>query len=774
MLDEESAPKPVTPTVPGFWHLGWLLFMQPIELRRRFTAWGFDRDPSLRKLRHRLREPFVRTLLVRLAGWLLVVMPLATTVVLWFEHAIGVSVSVGQAALGVGGGMLFGAGIGAGIGVSIGVAAGVALGVAAGVAAGVADAVTFGAADSVAGGLGGGVAVGVALGVLGGVARRMASLAVASVTSSAAIGVVGGVAGGLAGGVARRVTGGVTTGLAVGVVGGVACGVASAVTHLRIPIFAGEAALTWILSALCRAGWIGPKRATRQLPFLHHDLIHFPLPGLRDMLVTIGKTDPEAGRSLIAKAAESIGQRRPARLALEELQAHSLAEAGRNRCFARASQLDLPFLPSAPSDRSPLRAFQAAARSLQGYEVSRSHAHRNELLGHAERTLNDLQIVASWESSDRFMRLLLPVADIWLAQVAELRARLAEEMRKNPQVPTPFVAGPVLDRDKSWLFKGRKDLVSFIDHDLTGDRRGPLWLCGQRRMGKSSLVEMLPIQLGAATTVVKLNFQALSGSPLRGEAHRLLASRVTKALPDVALPPDLAPWGLTLDWLGRVDEQLDGSGKRLLVAVDEVERLQEGIAEGWAGTDFLDFVRAAGDRLRRIRFLLVSAYAIGRLGPRWSDHLISALSRELTYLEPEEARELICRPTPDFPDIYPEGGVDKLIAETRGHPYLIQLVCDELCRNLNDRRRLQATMDDIQASIDASFGKTTLFDELWRQHSPTEQTWLRTLASGPRPVDRADEELRGLVHARFVEQADGTYQVAVPMFGAWIRDHIGE
>jgi hypothetical protein len=80
---------------------------------------------------------------------------------------------------------------------------------------------------------------------------------------------------------------------------------------------------------------------------------------------------------------------------------------------------------------------------------------------------------------------------------------LAEEMREHPQVPTPFVAGPVLTADKPSVFKGRKDLVSFIDHDLTGDRRGPLWLCGQRRMGKSSLLEMLPVQLGAGTEVVK-------------------------------------------------------------------------------------------------------------------------------------------------------------------------------------------------------------------------------------------------------------------------------
>jgi hypothetical protein len=392
----------------------------------------------------------------------------------------------------------------------------------------------------------------------------------------------------------------------------------------------------------------------------------------------------------------------------------------------------------------------------------------------AERTLEDLRInIQGKRRPERIERLLLPVARQWIELVAELRARLAAEMQQHPQVPTPFVAGPVLTADKPWLFKGRKDLVGFIDHDLAGDRRGPLWLCGQRRMGKSSLLAMLPVQLGSGTTVVKVDFQGLSGSSLRAEPHLLLAGEVAKARPEMPSPPQAGVWGLTLDWLRKVDAQLVQAGSRVLIAVDEVERLQDGMAEGWTSPDFLDFARAAGDALRHVRLLLVSAYPLARLGPHWPDRLISALSREITYLQPEEARELVCRPTPDFPDIYPPGSVEHLLAQTRGHPYLIQLVCDELCRRLNERNRLRAEFDDVQAAIDAAYGKTSLFDELWRQHNQAEQTWLRTMATEPRPVDRPNETLRGLIRTHFVEQTGDQYQLAVPMFGAWIRDNKG-
>jgi hypothetical protein len=669
------------------------------------------------------------------------------------ERAVGIPVSWGLVAVRLA------------FGVAIGMAIGVAFGLTIGVAVGVAFGVAFGAAFGVAVGEGGGVAFGAALGVAFGVGGG-----VGGVVSGVLFGVIAGVVFGVLFGVEF----GVTVGMDFGVAFGVAVGVAFPLFFVRLPTFLLEAPVTWALSALTRAGWLTPARAVEQLPFRHHDLIYFPLPGLRSLLVELGRADPDLGRGVITQAAESLGQKRPARLALAELQALSLGNAARERWFARAARLDLPFLPTEPPEDSPLRRFQAAAEDLRAYEVSRSHEHRQEMLAHAERVLEDFRInIQGKRRPELLERLLLPVARTWLELVAELRARLVDEMQRQPQVPTPFVAGPVLSADKPWLFKGRKDLVGLIDHDLSGDRRGPLLLVGQRRMGKSSLLEMLPVQLGAGTTVIKVNFQGLSGSPLRAEPHRLLVAEVAKAWPGAPTEPQAGAWGLALGWLGQVDERLGQAGTRMLVAIDEVERLQDGIADGWANTDFLDFVRAVGDTLRRIRLLLVSAYPLARLGPHWPDRLISALSREISYLQPEEARELIRHPTPDFPDIYPEGAVNRLVAETRGHPYLIQLVCDELCRRLNDQSRLRAESADIQAAIDAAFSKTSLFDELWRQQDDRGRTWLRVLAAEPRPVDRPDEALRRLVRTHFVQSADGKHQVAVPMFAAWIRDQKG-
>jgi hypothetical protein len=281
---------------------------------------------------------------------------------------------------------------------------------------------------------------------------------------------------------------------------------------------------------------------------------------------------------------------------------------------------------------------------------------------------------------------------------------------------------------------------------------------------------MLPPQLGTGTEVVTLNFQGLSGSSHRGALHHWLEGVVAQACPDAPAPPWGEVWGATLSWLVRVDDVLRVQDRRLLVAVDEVERLQDEIAQGRANTDFLDLVRAMGDRLGRVRVLLVSAHPLARLGRHWVDRLISVVQREISYLGPEEARALVCHPVEGFPDIYPAGGVDRILAETRCHPYLIQLVCDELCRRLNEEERLRASDGDLEVAVDQAIAKTNLFQELWAQQDEAERDWLCRLARAPIAVERPDPALRELVRRGFAEQREGVMHVAVPMFATWIAN----
>src|SRR4029079_10671821 len=129
-------------------------------------------------------------------------------------------------------------------------------------------------------------------------------------------------------------------------------------------------------------------------------------------------------------------------------------------------------------------------------------------------------------------------------------------------------------------------------------------------------------------------------------------------------------WGDGLRWLEEFDRAC--ADRKLLVVIDEIERVEDGIRDGWSSTDFLDFLRAAGDALHNIRFLLLTAYPLHRLGPHWTDRLISITSRTISYLDEHDARDLLTYPIPAFPDISPEGGAALILAQTGRHPYLLQ------------------------------------------------------------------------------------------------------
>ena len=339
-------------------------------------------------------------------------------------------------------------------------------------------------------------------------------------------------------------------------------------------------------------------------------------------------------------------------------------------------------------------------------------------------------------------------------------------------MPPAYVSGQPLSPEMSSevsLFKGRTDLAQLVDHDLDPGRRGVLVLVGQRRMGKSSFRNFLPRLLGTGTEVLTANFQELSGNPHRATPHRwlieLLAAKIINAPP----PPDSPHWNEGLDWLRARDMNL--GDRRMLIVVDEVERVEDDIQKGELSTDFIDFLRAAGDSLRKIRFLLLTAYPLPRLGPHWNDRLISATTRYVSYLDAASAEDLVRHPIPDFPDIYPEGGVARILHQTHGHPYLVQKVCDELCSYLNRNGGLRRATDDELTEVLDRMSSENLFDELWTaqgRRTPEEQHALHRLALASEPLE-ADPVMRQLAIEGYVTLSGDKATLAVPLFGNWIR-----
>jgi hypothetical protein len=751
--DEDDAEVEM-PAVPSVWRLAWLLFMQPFTLRGMIQMWGMEGDESLWQLRRRLLEgdTHVRTYVGRLAVLLLILGPLTALGVRGLLSLV-VPIDWEGAAVGV-------APVAA-------VVASVAITMTLGVALGAMSSVLFGLVSNAAVGLASTVAIGVAFGVLVSFMRR--------------------------GGYMRTL--GVVLGLAVGavlsftadVMGGVMLGVAFVMSLFRVPALLTASAFTVIASSLSPS----PERAlaiARWLPHRHHDLIFFPLPRLVRLLTNIAIHHPELARLLIAEAAATLAQKTPAQLALHDLQARELERAAQVRTWSDVIELRSPFFPLSEdlADDDPLHTFIATARDLHAADIGGSQHHRQGLLDSAARRLDSFKATfIGARSPDARARRLYTVAQQWSTIVTAKREALTKEIAADPEIPAVYVVGSPLDPNKPAhveLFRTRRDLLGFIDHDLDDDRRGPLLLTAQRRMGKSSLLRMLPAYFGTRTTIVTCDFQQLSGSNFPHAPHRWIVQELANALtnqPDLQLPAlaDITDaWGTALHWLEAVDAELARVDHRALIAIDEVERVQDGADEGWSSLTFLDFIRAAGDALVRIRFLLVSAHlpSSPRLGPKWADRLISALDRRLGPLDPTDAEQLLRKPVSYFPDeVFDDTATRTILAQTGTHPFLIQAVGDEIVKRLRSDHRRTATPLDVERALDAAvkLAGSKLFIDLWRDFDADDQAMMRSLAQG-QAIDIDTPTFRQLREQSFVTIDEaGTPVLVFPLFGRWIRDY---
>ena len=128
---------------------------------------------------------------------------------------------------------------------------------------------------------------------------------------------------------------------------------------------------------------------------------------------------------------------------------------------------------------------------------------------------------------------------------------------------------------------------------------------------------------------------------------------------------------------------------------------------------------------------------------------------ELGYLAEEEARRLIETPIPDFPLRYEPAAVQQVLTLTRGHPYLVQLLCMEIVAYKNRQSPAQrhlTTVADVEAAVPAMLvrGQQFFADIELNQVDATGRALLRWLAQqGAGSMATADQLAANLPAAQF-------------------------
>jgi hypothetical protein len=187
----------------------------------------------------------------------------------------------------------------------------------------------------------------------------------------------------------------------------------------------------------------------------------------------------------------------------------------------------------------------------------------------------------------------------------------------------------------------------------------------------------------------------------------------------------------------------------------------------------------------RIRVVLAGSHTFKELA-RWATYLINAQTVHVGYLDGAAARQLVEQPVQGFQLQYEPPAVDRVLAVTRGHPALLQLLCSEIIVVKNSQPRAErflAKRPDVEAAVPRALASGALFfaDLETNRAGPMGAAVLRALAERGEggTIDVAELESRRLVpdlapvlasllEREVLEQDDaGRYRFQVELIRCW-------
>jgi hypothetical protein len=296
--------------------------------------------------------------------------------------------------------------------------------------------------------------------------------------------------------------------------------------------------------------------------------------------------------------------------------------------------------------------------------------------------------------------------------VEEWRQVITHHLRylaQTREIINPYITGIPLRIQSGHLFVGRRNISARIEQILQTSSP-PLLLYGQRRIGKTSLLNHLNYLL--PENYISL-FIDLEGVLFAVPDHASFFYNLGRAMITSAkercqlILPKLERVALQTDAFTVFDEWLDEvlaitSNRIILLTLDEFEALDYPFNRGCLDKHLiLGMFRHIIQHRPQIRILISGSHALA-VFPEWAGYLINIETIHLSYLEMHEAQQLITDPVKPFAVTYQLAAIQRILALTRGHPALIQLLCKEIVYLKNSQEvstRYFIQPHDVEAAI---------------------------------------------------------------------------
>ena len=476
----------------------------------------------------------------------------------------------------------------------------------------------------------------------------------------------------------------------------------------------------------------------------------------------------------------------------------------------------------------PLRSLYVSTRPPAGSGqlpyLPEGETHRVPLTVHPRDATQPLPIVVSWRA-----RRLDGTAVHGEVEVALRVLSNREVVRSGDLGASPYIVGNPVDRHE--MFFGRIDIMDRIQRQLGASTHANVILLeGNRRTGKTSILR----QLGKADVLpgwipVYCSLQDAAGDDSRGgiatrNVFKLLARTTGWSLSDAGVetwPPGVPerdpgrPYKLAfLSALNQafaeehafetfelyLSAAVDAaSPRRVLLMLDEFDKLQEGIDAGITSPQVPENIRHLLQHQLGVSAIITGSRRLKRLREEYWSALFGLGYRiGISALSPEDARRLVTEPVEGRLAYLPQAR-DRLVELCACHPFLIQSLCNRVFEQAAATGASTVTVDAVQQAATEMVRDNEHFRTLWDYTGNARRGLLLALCDRlqdkpdavnldlfevelrkhgvplRRVRDLADDvtELRELELLDFDESyRRGTYRLAVPLMAHWLRMNV--
>ena len=478
------------------------------------------------------------------------------------------------------------------------------------------------------------------------------------------------------------------------------------------------------------------------------------------------------------------------------------------------------------SSSVPLRSLRVETRPAVGTSripyLSDGEAHDVPLTIHPHAGTQPLHIVVSWQASRLDGATVRGEAEVSLRMLST-----REAVRSGDLGASPYIIGSPVDRQE--MFFGRADVIDRIRRQLGASNHANVILIeGNRRTGKTSILrqiekaDMLP-----GWIPVYCSFQDAEGDGAKAGVNtrnvfRLLARRTGWTLGDVGVEtwfPDLPdrepgrPFKLAfraaLDRIfvdhGAPFEAFEiyiaaaveaASPRRILLMLDEFDKLQEGIDAGITSPQVPENIRHLLQHQPGLSAIITGSRRLKRLREEyWSTLFGLGYRIGISALPIDDARRLVTEPVEGRLGYLPQAR-DRLVELCACHPFLVQSLCSRVFERAASGGNRTITVGAVEEAATEMVRDNEHFRTLWDYAGTARRRLLLALcdhlAKGPDAVNldlfsvklqehgvplRRDSELDGdIAELRELELLDfddsyrgGTYRLSVPLMARWLR-----